>query len=86
MQPLTMFAIRSGFAGESCLLRLICEINAAELGELNGVLGSLMHVLFRWATTQSLDQLYQLSILQSQHLGAGAAATAFLSGGTWWLA
>lgn len=44
---LIMFAFRSGFSGESCLLRLICETNAAELGELNGVLGSLMHVLFR---------------------------------------
>ncbi|XP_023172816.2 uncharacterized protein LOC111600770 [Drosophila hydei] len=43
---------RSGFAGESCLLRLICEINAAELGELNGVLGSLMHVLFSPSTSE----------------------------------
>lgn len=38
---------RSGFAGEACLLRLICETNSAQLAELNGVLGSLMHVLFR---------------------------------------
>ncbi|XP_032586660.1 uncharacterized protein LOC6579189 [Drosophila mojavensis] len=43
---------RSGFSGESCLLRLICETNAAELGELNGVLGSLMHVLFSPSTSE----------------------------------
>lgn len=38
---------RSGFPGEACLLRLICETNSAQLAEVNGVLGSLMHVLFR---------------------------------------
>ncbi|KAH8410953.1 hypothetical protein KR222_000829, partial [Zaprionus bogoriensis] len=32
--------------GDSCLLRLICEANNAQLGEHNGVLGSLMHVMF----------------------------------------
>ncbi|XP_017835561.1 uncharacterized protein LOC108594937 [Drosophila busckii] len=33
-------------SGELCLLRLICESNAARLGEHNGVLGSLMQVMF----------------------------------------
>ncbi|KAH8301406.1 uncharacterized protein [Drosophila kikkawai] len=46
---------RSGFQGESCLLRLICESNAAQLDEFNGVLGSLIHVLFSPSTSESED-------------------------------
>ncbi|EDV37545.2 uncharacterized protein Dana_GF13499 [Drosophila ananassae] len=37
---------RSGFPGEACLLRLICETNASQLGEVNGFLGSLVHIIF----------------------------------------
>ncbi|KAH8233541.1 hypothetical protein KR026_009564 [Drosophila bipectinata] len=37
---------RSGFPGEACLLRLICETNASLLGEVNGFLGSLVHIIF----------------------------------------
>ncbi|XP_032589955.1 uncharacterized protein LOC6560767 [Drosophila grimshawi] len=33
-------------SADSCLLRLICEANGANMGEINGVLGSLMHVMF----------------------------------------
>ncbi|KAH8261466.1 hypothetical protein KR044_009610, partial [Drosophila immigrans] len=58
---------RSGFAGESCLLRLICEINAAELGEGNGVLGSLMHVIFSPSTSEP-EQL-PLRFYQAEHDG-----------------
>ncbi|KAH8370131.1 hypothetical protein KR093_002246, partial [Drosophila rubida] len=58
---------RSGFAGESCLLRLICEINAAELDEGNGVLGSLMHVIFSPSTSQP-EQL-PLRFYQAEHDG-----------------
>ncbi|XP_034102007.2 uncharacterized protein LOC117566574 [Drosophila albomicans] len=58
---------RSGFAGEPCLLRLICEINAAELSEGNGVLGSLMHVIFSPSTSQP-EQL-PLRFYQAEHDG-----------------
>ncbi|XP_034653005.1 uncharacterized protein LOC117891586 [Drosophila subobscura] len=58
---------RSGFQGEACLLRLICETSAAELNELNGVLGSLMHVLFSPSTSES-EQL-PLRYYQAEHDG-----------------
>ncbi|XP_065369022.1 uncharacterized protein LOC135961451 [Calliphora vicina] len=44
---------RSGFEGEPCLLRLICETNASELGEINGVLGNLIHILFSPTTSKN---------------------------------
>ncbi|KAH8348217.1 hypothetical protein KR084_005506 [Drosophila pseudotakahashii] len=37
---------RSGFPAEACLLRLICDTNASQLGEVNGFLGSLVHIIF----------------------------------------
>ncbi|XP_015039410.1 uncharacterized protein [Drosophila pseudoobscura] len=58
---------RSGFQGEACLLRLICETSAAELNELNGVLGSLLHVLFSPSTSES-EQL-PLRYYQAEHDG-----------------
>ncbi|KAH8410951.1 hypothetical protein KR222_000827, partial [Zaprionus bogoriensis] len=58
---------RSGFPGESCLLRLICEASAAELSEVNGVLGSLMHVLFSPSTSEP-EQL-PLRFYQAEHDG-----------------
>ncbi|KAH8254249.1 hypothetical protein KR032_009086 [Drosophila birchii] len=58
---------RSGFQGESCLLRLICESNAAQLDEFNGVLGSLMHVLFSPSTSESED--LPLRYYQAEHDG-----------------
>ncbi|XP_022225111.2 uncharacterized protein LOC111075897 [Drosophila obscura] len=58
---------RSGFQGEACLLRLICETSAGELNELNGVLGSLMHVLFSPSTSES-EQL-PLRYYQAEHDG-----------------
>ncbi|XP_030561473.1 uncharacterized protein LOC115763158 [Drosophila novamexicana] len=47
-------------SGDGCLLRLICEANSAQLGELNGVLGSLMHVMFSPSSSQyeALPQRY----------------------------
>ncbi|ALC42539.1 CG34443, partial [Drosophila busckii] len=59
---------RSGFGGESCLLRLICEVSATQLGEVNGVLGSLMHVLFS-PSTSAPEQL-PLSYYQAELDGA----------------
>ncbi|KAH8254247.1 hypothetical protein KR032_009083 [Drosophila birchii] len=38
---------RSGFPPEACLLRLICDTNASQLGDVNGFLGSLVHIIFR---------------------------------------
>ncbi|XP_017068746.1 uncharacterized protein LOC108106290 isoform X1 [Drosophila eugracilis] len=37
---------RSGFPAEACLLRLICDTNASQLGDVNGFLGSLVHIIF----------------------------------------
>ncbi|XP_075168509.1 uncharacterized protein LOC142240688 [Haematobia irritans] len=44
---------RSGFEGEPCLLRLICETNSSELGDINGVLGSLIHIMFSPTTSRN---------------------------------
>ncbi|KAL9921576.1 uncharacterized protein ACN427_002541 [Glossina fuscipes fuscipes] len=41
-----------GFQGEPCLLRLICETNSSELGNVNGILGNVMHVIFSPSTSQ----------------------------------
>ncbi|KAH8306024.1 hypothetical protein KR018_011190 [Drosophila ironensis] len=43
---------RSGFPGEDCLLRLICETNASQLGEVNGFLGSIVHIIFSPSTSK----------------------------------
>ncbi|KAH8284726.1 hypothetical protein KR054_000284 [Drosophila jambulina] len=37
---------RSGYPGEPCILRLICETNASTLGQVNGLLGSIVHIIF----------------------------------------
>ncbi|XP_037941700.1 uncharacterized protein LOC119674625 [Teleopsis dalmanni] len=44
---------RSGYNGEACLLRLICETNSSQLGHINGVLGSVMHIIFTPTTSMS---------------------------------
>ncbi|XP_061394604.1 uncharacterized protein LOC133330148 [Musca vetustissima] len=56
---------RSGFEGEPCLLRLICETNSSELGDINGVLGSIMHVMFSPTTSRNENlplQYYQAEV------------------------
>ncbi|KAH8370130.1 hypothetical protein KR093_002245, partial [Drosophila rubida] len=47
-------------SGDRCLLRLICEANSAQLGNHNGVLGSLIHVMFSPSSSQyeALPQRY----------------------------
>lgn len=35
-----------GFDGKNCLLRFICEMTGGDLISNNGVLGSIMHVMF----------------------------------------
>ncbi|XP_030369230.1 uncharacterized protein LOC115620229 [Scaptodrosophila lebanonensis] len=47
---------RIGYPSEACLLRLICETNAATLGDSNGFLGSLLHIILTPSTSQD-DQL-----------------------------
>lgn len=36
-----------GINGKSCLLRLICDVAEVDMTSLNGVFGSIMHVLLR---------------------------------------
>nr|NP_001097310.1 uncharacterized protein Dmel_CG34184 [Drosophila melanogaster]ABV53795.1 uncharacterized protein Dmel_CG34184 [Drosophila melanogaster] len=51
---------RSGYPAESCLLRLICETNSSTLGEVNGLLGSIVHILFTPSSSndENLDKDY----------------------------
>ncbi|XP_034107421.1 uncharacterized protein LOC117570085 [Drosophila albomicans] len=37
---------RSGYPPEACLLRMICETNDSTLGEINGLLGNIVHIIF----------------------------------------
>ncbi|XP_019890267.1 uncharacterized protein LOC101890812 [Musca domestica] len=56
---------RSGFEGEPCLLRLICETNSSELGYINGVLGSIIHIMFSPTTSRNENlplQYYQAEV------------------------
>ncbi|XP_073847514.1 uncharacterized protein [Musca autumnalis] len=56
---------RSGFEGEPCLLRLICETNSSELGHINGVLGSIIHIMFSPSTSRNENlplQYYQAEV------------------------
>ncbi|CAD7013977.1 unnamed protein product [Ceratitis capitata] len=56
---------RSGYNAEPCLLRLICETNASGLGEVNGVLGSLVHIIFSPSTSAHENlplQYYQAEV------------------------
>ncbi|XP_034478676.1 uncharacterized protein LOC117784929 [Drosophila innubila] len=55
-------------SGEQCLLRLICEANSAELGNHNGVLGSLIHVMFSPSSSQyeALPQSYYTAELKGK--------------------
>lgn len=42
----------AGMDGKPCVLKMICEINAFELSQHNGVLGHLFHVLFSPSSSQ----------------------------------
>ncbi|XP_037941696.1 uncharacterized protein LOC119674621 [Teleopsis dalmanni] len=53
-----------GYNGEACLLRLICETNASHLGQINGVLGSLIHIIF--TPTTSMSEQLPLSYYQAE--------------------
>ncbi|XP_017068821.1 uncharacterized protein LOC108106352 [Drosophila eugracilis] len=51
---------RSGYAAKPCLLRLICETNASTLGQVNGLLGNIVHILFTPSSSsdEHLDKAY----------------------------
>ncbi|EDV56044.2 uncharacterized protein LOC6549556 [Drosophila erecta] len=51
---------RLGYPAESCLLRLICETNSSTLGQVNGLLGSIVHILFTPSSSsdENLDKAY----------------------------
>ncbi|KAH8348218.1 hypothetical protein KR084_005505 [Drosophila pseudotakahashii] len=51
---------RSGYPGDACLLRLICEANASTLGQVNGLLGAMVHILFTPSSSrdENLDEDY----------------------------
>ncbi|KAH8396665.1 hypothetical protein KR215_002170, partial [Drosophila sulfurigaster] len=55
-------------SGDRCLLRLICEANSAQLGNHNGVLGSLIHVMFSPSSSQyeALPQRYYTAELKGE--------------------
>lgn len=39
--------LRAGFNGEECLFRAICEAAEQPFGDHNGVLGDIVHIIFR---------------------------------------
>ncbi|KAH8284731.1 hypothetical protein KR054_000281 [Drosophila jambulina] len=53
-------------SGNSCLLRLICEANSYQLAHLNGVLGSLVHVMFSPSSSryEALPKSYYIAELE----------------------
>ncbi|XP_053964075.1 uncharacterized protein LOC128867008 [Anastrepha ludens] len=59
---------RIGYSGEPCLLRLICETNSSALGEVNGILGTLLHIIF--SPTTSASENLPLSYYQAEVDGA----------------
>ncbi|XP_054739936.1 uncharacterized protein LOC129245653 [Anastrepha obliqua] len=60
---------RSGYSGEPCLLRLICETNSSGLGEVNGVLGTLVHIIFSPSTSanENLPHSYYQAEMDGAH-------------------
>ncbi|XP_037941703.1 uncharacterized protein LOC119674627 [Teleopsis dalmanni] len=60
---------RSGYNGEACLLRLICETNSSQLGHINGVLGSVMHIIFTPTTSmkENLPKSYYQAEVDGVH-------------------
>ncbi|KAH8410974.1 hypothetical protein KR222_004299, partial [Zaprionus bogoriensis] len=55
---------RSGYPGEACVLRFICETNASSLSENNGVLGNIVHIIF--TPTSSRDEQLHESYYQAE--------------------
>ncbi|XP_016979705.1 uncharacterized protein LOC108045044 [Drosophila rhopaloa] len=59
--------------GDRCLLRLICEANSYQLGDLNGVLGSLVHIMFSPSTSryEALPKRYYIAELDGRNDNCG---------------
>ncbi|KAH8390237.1 hypothetical protein KR200_010514 [Drosophila serrata] len=57
----------------SCLLRLICEANSYQLADLNGVLGSLVHVMFSPSSSryEALPKHYYIAELDGSKGNCG---------------
>ncbi|KAH8306028.1 hypothetical protein KR018_012581 [Drosophila ironensis] len=66
---------RSGYPGQSCLLRLICEANASTLGQVNGLLGNIVHILF--APSSSSDENLANDFYQAEWDGQNGDCSAF---------
>ncbi|XP_039480863.1 uncharacterized protein LOC120444928 [Drosophila santomea] len=60
-------------SGDNCLLRLICEANSYQLGDLNGVLGSLVHVMFSPSSSryEELPKRYYVAELDGRNGNCG---------------
>ncbi|XP_043645405.1 uncharacterized protein LOC122614813 [Drosophila teissieri] len=60
-------------SGDNCLLRLICEANSYQLGDLNGVLGSLIHVMFSPSSSryEELPKRYYIAELDGRNGNCG---------------
>ncbi|KRF97953.1 uncharacterized protein Dwil_GK26910 [Drosophila willistoni] len=58
---------RSGYPAEACLLRMICETNASTLGEVNGFLGNLVHIIFTPSTSK--DEHLSQDYYQAEWMG-----------------
>ncbi|XP_017061514.1 uncharacterized protein LOC108101611 [Drosophila ficusphila] len=59
--------------GDRCLLRLICEANSYQLGDLNGVLGTLVHIMFSPTTSryEALPNRYYIAELDGRKGNCG---------------
>ncbi|XP_017132916.2 uncharacterized protein LOC108149680 [Drosophila elegans] len=59
--------------GDRCLLRLICEANSYQLAELNGVLGSLIHIMFSPSSSryEALPKRYYIAELDGRNDNCG---------------
>ncbi|KAH8400705.1 hypothetical protein KR009_000522 [Drosophila setifemur] len=60
-------------SGSGCLLRLICEANSYQLGELNGVLGTLVHIMFSPSSSryEALPKRYYIAELEGRRGNCG---------------
>ncbi|XP_016928475.3 uncharacterized protein [Drosophila suzukii] len=60
-------------SGDLCSLRLICEANSYQLGDLNGVLGSLVHIMFSPSSSQyeALPKRYYIAELDGRNGNCG---------------
>ncbi|EDW73205.2 uncharacterized protein Dwil_GK16780 [Drosophila willistoni] len=69
------YMVHYGFNGSACLLRTICEVSEKPLDAHNGVLGSIIQILFMPTTSapelhlQHVDSLYEATDRGTRGLG-----------------